>query len=71
VEKKFHCEYWEIPHTLSWLMKAFPDNGSPSGQQKTFNYRLSRARVVVEHAMDGLRGAGGVYLKEIIHQYMT
>ena len=35
---------------LSWLMKAFPDNGSLSCQQKTFNYSLSRARVVVEHA---------------------
>jgi hypothetical protein len=35
---------------LSWLMKSFPDNGSLSVQQKTFNYRLSKARVVVEHA---------------------
>ena len=26
---------------LSWLMKSFPDNGSLSVQQKTFNYRLS------------------------------
>ena len=30
---------------LSWLMKAFPDNGSLTAQQKTYNYRLSRALV--------------------------
>ena len=41
---------------LSWLMKAFSDNGSLSCQQKTFNYRLSRARVVVEHAYGRLKG---------------
>ena len=35
---------------LPWLMKAFPDNGNVSHEQKTFNYRLSNARVVVEHA---------------------
>ena len=32
---------------LTWLMKAFPNNGRLSQQQKTFNYRLSKARVVV------------------------
>lgn len=31
-------------------MKAFPDNGSLTWEQKTYNYRLSKARVVVEHA---------------------
>ena len=33
---------------LKWLMKAFPDNGRLSCEQKVFNYRLSRARVVVK-----------------------
>ena len=41
---------------LPWLMKAFPDNGSLSHEQKTFNYRLSKARVVVEHAYGRLKG---------------
>lgn len=48
---------------LSWLMKAFPDNGSLSCQQKTFNYSLSRARVVVEHAYGRLKGRWRCLLK--------
>ena len=35
---------------LSWLMKAFPDNGKLSLQQNLFNYRLCNARVVVKQA---------------------
>ena len=35
---------------LKWLMKAYPDTGHLTSEQKTFNYRLSKARVVVEHA---------------------
>ena len=48
---------------LSWLMKAFSDNGSLSCQQKAFNYRLSRARVVVEHAYGRLKGRWRTLLK--------
>ena len=48
---------------LPWLMKAFPDNGSLSCEQKTFNYRLSRARVVVEHAYGRLKGRWRCLLK--------
>ena len=48
---------------LSWLMKAFPDNGSLTAQQKTYNYRLSRARVVVEHAYGRLKGRWHCLLK--------
>ena len=33
----------------SWLMKPFSETGL-SGTQRTFNYGLSRARVVVENA---------------------
>ena len=35
---------------LSWLMKAFPDNGKLSLQQNLFNYLLCNARVVVKQA---------------------
>lgn len=38
---------------LPWL---YPDNGRLSQPQKTFNYRLSHARVVVEHAYGRLMG---------------
>ena len=50
---------------LSWLMKSFPDNGCLSRQQKTFNYRLSRARVVVEHAYGRLKGRWRCLLKRL------
>ena len=36
-------------------MKAFSDNGSLPHEQKTFNYRLSKARVVVKHAYGQLK----------------
>ena len=42
---------------LPWLMKAFPDNGQLTRQQRHFNYRLSSARVVVEHAYGRLKVA--------------
>ena len=48
---------------LPWLMKAFPNNGSLSSQQKMFNYRLSKARVVVEHAYGRLKGRWRCLLK--------
>ncbi len=41
---------------LPWLLKAYPDNGNLTCQQKLFNYRLSKARVVVEHAYGRLKG---------------
>ena len=46
-------------------MKAFPDNGRLTSQQKLFNYRLSRARVVVEHAYGRLKGRWRCLLKRI------
>ncbi|KAI8490635.1 hypothetical protein Bbelb_319030 [Branchiostoma belcheri] len=33
---------------LSWLMKGYPETGGLTRQQRDFNYRLSRARMVVE-----------------------
>ena len=35
---------------LPWVMKPYVDNGHLSRNQRRFNYRLSRARVVVEDA---------------------
>lgn len=46
-------------------MKAFPDNGCLTHQQKTFNYRLSKARVVVEHAYGRLKGRWRCLLKRL------
>ena len=50
---------------LQWLMKAFPDNGRLSCEQKVFNYRLSRARVVVEHSYGRLKGRWRCLLKRL------
>ena len=50
---------------LPWLMKAFPDNGCLTQQQKTFNFRLSSARVVVEHAYGRLKGRWRCLLKRL------
>ena len=50
---------------LQWLMKAFPNNGHLTSQQKTFNYRLSKARVVVEHCYGRLKGRWRCLLKRL------
>ena len=50
---------------LDWVMKAFPNNGHLTQQQRTFNYRLSRARVVVEHAYGRLKGRWRSLLKKL------
>ena len=39
----------------TWLMKPFPHNSLLSDSQKTFNYQLSRARIVVENAFGRLK----------------
>ena len=39
----------------TWLMKPFPHNGVLTTEQKTFNYRLCRARIVVENAYGCLK----------------
>ena len=41
---------------LPWVMKPYVDNGHLSRDQRRFNYRLSRARVVVEDAYGRLKG---------------
>lgn len=40
---------------LPWLMKRYPNNGNLSSEQITFNYRLSRARMVVECALGRMK----------------
>ena len=50
---------------LPWVMKDFPDNGWLSSQQKMLNYRLSRARVVVEYANGRLKGRWQCLLKRL------
>ena len=41
---------------MTWLIKPFPHNSMLSDQQKTYNYRTSRARIVVENAYGRLKG---------------
>lgn len=41
---------------LPWLMKGYPEHLGMPVAQKTFNYRLSRARMVVENAFGRLKG---------------
>ena len=39
----------------SWLMKPFAHNNSLTSQQKTYNYRICKARIVVENAYRRLK----------------
>lgn len=41
---------------LPWLMKPYQENASTTDAQKLFNYRQSRARMVVENAFGRLKG---------------
>ena len=50
---------------LPWLMKPFSENGHLSPAQLRFNYRLSRARMVVEGCFGRLKGRWRVLLKKI------
>jgi len=40
---------------LSWLLKPYPFHSALSAAQKSFNYRLSRARIVAEIAFGRLK----------------
>ena len=50
---------------LPWLMKAFINNGHLSAQQKHFNYRLSKARVIIEHTYGRLKERWRCLLKRL------
>ena len=48
---------------LLCIMMPFVDHGGVTTQQKTFNYYLSRARIVVENAFGRLKGCWKCLLK--------
>ena len=50
---------------LPWLMKPFMENANTTPAQRNFNYRLSRARMVVENAFGRLKGRWRCLLKRI------
>jgi hypothetical protein len=50
---------------LPWLMKPFPENEHTTREQKIYNYRQSRARMVVENAFGRLKGRWRCLLKRI------
>ena len=50
---------------LPWLMKPFPENVRTAASQKAYNYRQSRARMVVENAFGRLKGRWWCLLKRL------
>ena len=50
---------------LPWLMKPFPENEHTTTNQKLFNYRQSRARMVVENSFGRLKGRWRCLLKRL------
>ena len=49
---------------LPWVMKPFPDNGALDAEKSHYNYRLSRARMVVENSFGRLKGRWRCLLKQ-------
>ena len=50
---------------LPWLMKPYIENSCTTTKERLFNYRQSRARMVVENAFGRLKGRWRCLLKRI------
>ena len=57
---------WHYPAypALPWVMKPYPENTHTTDQQKMYNFRQSRARMVVENAFGRLKGRWRCLLKQ-------
>ena len=53
---------------LTWLMKPYPEYMGMPRKNRRFNYNLSRARIVVEHAFGRLKGRWRCLMKRLDHQ---
>ncbi|XP_033103786.1 protein ANTAGONIST OF LIKE HETEROCHROMATIN PROTEIN 1-like [Anneissia japonica] len=47
----------------NWLMKGFPDRDNMPNAHRRFNYRLSKARMVVERSFGMLKGRWRILMK--------
>ena len=50
---------------LPWVMKAYPEHVGMPQRQRNFNFRLSKARITVEHAFGRLKGRWRCLLKRM------
>ena len=50
---------------LTWLMKPYLENASSTAKERLFNYRQSRARMVVEDAFGRLKGRWRCLMKRM------